>query len=335
MKIQKMLLTIILVLVSSLPEIALSETKKIIITHLDAGGNAAAYGLTYLNGPSNRTQFFACPRNGSGLLPTGITQCSTTFESSVLAEWQPGDTLTASASPQTTAEVPYELRSGDVYLCSVTFVGWSGPCQGLGTLNKERNLYQCSFTLPQSGNVEIGAYYSGTDFRGNPCVPIPNPYPVSTPLPNATPTTNPSDDPSGNKLLDALNKAADEFADNLKLRDIIRGTAKFLLPKNADFTYDASITVRAVSEGTIPARGLRDIETKRKVILESIRSKPVILSGKGKSSLTKSKKIRLPSTTRGIKVAKNRSTLGIQVVVTSKSSGKTIPKVTIRKVIYK
>lgn len=96
------------------PGIALAQVAgTITITHGEAGGNGAAYGLTYLNGPTNRTQIFACPRNSSGLLPTGRIECSTTYGSSNASEWQPGDTLTVSAAPETSAEVPFELRTGE------------------------------------------------------------------------------------------------------------------------------------------------------------------------------------------------------------------------------
>jgi hypothetical protein len=336
MQVLKRIIIVATILLLSVSAITLAEPGgEIIMSNLEAGGNGAAYGLVYLNGPANRTQAFACPRGSSGLIPNGITQCTRTYGSSIQTEWQAGDTLTASAAPSTSAEVPYELRTGDIYLCQVTFTGWSGPCQGLGTLNTARNLYQCSFVLPASGTIEISASFSGQDFNGNPCVPIANPAPAPTPAPGSTPTPRPTDQP-GNKLLDALTKAADEFADNLKLRDIIRGTAKFLLPRNGDFTYDASVTVQAVDEG-LSDQGISPRASHSKLgsqgKLASIKSKPLILKGRGTSDLNKDRKLRLTSTKKGVKVAKGRTALGVQVTVTSKHAEERLPKIVSYRVI--
>ncbi len=335
MLINKLLSTIALILLLALPETALSQVKgKIIITHLEAGGNAAAYGLTYLNGPSNRTQVFACPRSSSGLLPTGRTQCDTSYGSSSPAEWQPGDVLVAAAAPETSAEVPYELRTGDNYLCYVKFTGWGGACQGMGTLNTTRNVYECQFTLPSSGNVEVKASYSGTDYKGDPCIAITNPVPTATPGPTATPTPKPGDAP-GTLVLSALTTAADEFAENLNLTDILRGTAKFIIPKNPDFTYEVSVSVKAVSEGASPSTLSESLNSRKKVALASIQSKPIIATGSRRSSLLKDRKLKLTTTEDGLKVVTGRKSLGVKITIKGKVIGDSVPKLILKKTIYK
>lgn len=315
------------------PGITRAQVKgTITITHGDAGGNGAAYGLTFLNGPANRTQIFACPRSSSGLQPTGRIECSTTYGSSSAAEWQPGDTLTASAAPETSAEVPFELRTGGVFLCAVRFAGWGGPCTGLGILNTTRNLYECSFPLPMSGPVHIVANYAGNS-DGDPCIPIANPVATSTPRPGPTVAPSPTDE-VGNLVLSVLTTAADQFADNLKLRQIIRRTAKFIIPKTPAFSYDVGVTVNAVSEGRNQANFLNASAATRQPKLESIKSKPIIASGRGKSLTTRSRTIKLASTAKGVRVAKGRKKLGVRVTVTGRRVGETIPRIITSRIIF-
>lgn len=214
------------------------------------------------------------------------------------------------------------------------FTGWSGPgsCQGLRTLNTERNLYQCSFVLPASGNVNIVANYAGASGDG-PCIPIANPVATSTPRPGPTVAPSPTD-PVGNLVLSVLTTAADQFADNLKLRQIIRGTARFIIPKTSEFSYDVSVTVNAVSEGRNQAISRKVREAAKKPKLESIKGRPTIASGRGKSLTTRNRAIKLASTAKGVKVARGRKMLGVRVTVTGKRAGETIPRVIASRVIY-
>ena len=101
-----------------------------------------------MRGPTNRNQTSNCPdsRGSLGEIPNGLTTCSSNFNDvSAPTEWQAGDIIIARAPATFATDIPFELRTGGVYTCSVTFQGWSGPCTGKTGL-VPGNVYETSIT---------------------------------------------------------------------------------------------------------------------------------------------------------------------------------------------
>jgi hypothetical protein len=322
-----------LVLLIVVPSTRAQVQGSIKVTLLEDGGNAAAYGFVGTIGPSNRTQSFSCPRSSYGDYPSGRTICTTTYGSASSSEWQPGDTITVFSFKVGVGGIPLDVRPPDSINCSWDFKGWTGACTGMGT-SGPNNRMECTIVLPMSGDVEIGALFSGSDNAGRACPALPNP---SSPSPTASATPAPTGTPlPGNKLVAAINDVADELADRLRIKSFLRDVVtKVLFPKLEGPGYHLSVQVTATGEGssrlTIGGRATQSMLRKLNKI--SIADSPLIAQGKIKTSSKARKVITLRSTRIGRKILVGRKSLTVTIVVTALQQKQVVEQVTVTKIL--
>jgi hypothetical protein len=303
-------------------------------TLIDAGGNGAQYAVFYLIGPQNRLQNGSCPGGRSlGEPPTGQTTCETTFNTGGATEWQSGDVIVARALARFQSSFPPSVKPPDVSSCIVTFQGWSGVCTGTGRVVFEPGTMfpkysECEFTLPASGDVEIGAAFSGEDNLNRPCPAIPFAGGTTTttvPGASTTTTTLPG------TPVDPISAIVDQFTD-VFFMDFRRGqefydwlrrnpTLRPVLPPLPPSVAGAIVAeITALNGAAAAGQGLEVGRTSG--IAPGARG--VVARGKAKLRRAGGPlRLRLEATKAGRKLLKARTVSDVQLTVTVRSRGGT------------
>ncbi|MCB0330532.1 MAG: hypothetical protein KDD70_12735 [Bdellovibrionales bacterium] len=211
---------------SSLSSSLAQPAGRLVIEMIEAGGNAAQYGYVSVGEAPGRTQGASCPRVSQGNLPIGLTRCEAFFGSDVPTEWQPFDILTATVPADSQTTIPSAVRPADATSCVWTFEGFTGACSGLGAFDQTRNVYQCQFVLPESGELTLGVRISGFDNQNRPCPPLD--VPSFQPKPVGTPTPTPFPPATGSNIVQLLNTVADQILDGMRDQKIRRVVEKVI-----------------------------------------------------------------------------------------------------------
>ncbi|MCB0337212.1 MAG: hypothetical protein KDD62_12930, partial [Bdellovibrionales bacterium] len=214
---------LLLISLLAVPSFVQAQVKgNVFVEMLEAGGNGAAYGYVSLKA-EGRTQGFSCPRVSNGNIPTGRILCDTTYGSSSSSEWQPGDRVTVVVQRTSSASIPQDKRPSDAFSCIWDFAGFTKACTGLGSYDSARDVYECEFLLPLSGDISLGVMISGHDAFNRDCPKLDDPS-MPGPTPSASPAATLT--PAGNVLLEALIGAVDDLAESLNIGRLTRKVIK-------------------------------------------------------------------------------------------------------------